>query len=98
MGNSLQQDPVRGEGVPHDEDDVIVSTCVAHSAQGYYLLLPGRGRAGAPEAPCNGLAATCHQLQWCQLQLTVGVQQCLRVTAAFACVRGGGRVSQCCTC
>jgi hypothetical protein len=34
MGKSLQQDPVRGEGVLHDEDDVIVSTCVADSAQG----------------------------------------------------------------
>jgi hypothetical protein len=31
-------------------------------------------------------------------QLTVGVQHCLRVTAALACVRGGGRVSQCNAC
>jgi hypothetical protein len=54
-----------------------------------YLLLPGRRRAGAPEAPATGLAAF-DMCQRHQQQFTVGVQQCLPVTAAFAFMRVAG--------
>jgi hypothetical protein len=54
-----------------------------------YLLLPGRGRAGAPEAPAiDGLLSTCQQR--CQLRLTctVGVQRSMHASNLLAC--GGG--------
>jgi hypothetical protein len=60
--------------------DVIVCACAA-----YYLLLPGRRRAGAPTSSCTGLAVFLHvvsgvslNLQWvfssacmCQLHMLV---------------------------